>query len=70
MHRGLATMADAVPSQSTPAAPAPTKVGMMWSDLSAAKLEEIRAEPAAGEKIRCVWRPRRMKRYPRRARHP
>ncbi|KAH8070881.1 hypothetical protein JL721_4798 [Aureococcus anophagefferens] len=45
-------MADAVPSQSTPAAPAPTKVGMMWSDLSAAKLEEIRAEPAAGEKIR------------------
>ena len=50
----LATMADAVPSQSTPAAPAPTKVGMMWSDLSAAKLEEIRAEPAAGEKIRCV----------------
>ena len=47
-------MADGVPSQSTPAAPAPTKVGMMWSDLSAAKLEEIRAEPAAGEKIRCV----------------
>ncbi|KAH8056442.1 hypothetical protein JL721_10042 [Aureococcus anophagefferens] len=56
-------MADAVPSQSTPAAPAPTKVGMMWSDLSAAKLEEIRAEPAAGEKIRLLCETLAVKHY-------